>query len=143
MRQRLCSSGFLEGRKLKLDENHPNTIKIIHNLGILYREQGQYDKAENLLIEARNKRQKTQGEDHPHTLESVHELAILYKEQGYYDKAEPLLDEVVEGRRLKLGDNHPHTLESIKKLIELYEAWNKPEKANQWRVKLPQEENTM
>ena len=23
-------------------------------------------------------------------------------------------------------------------LIDLYEAWNKPEKAEQWRIKLPQ-----
>jgi len=64
-------------------------------------------------------------------------LAVLYKEQGLYDKAEPLL---LEGRRLKLGDTHPHTIESINNLIELYEAWNKPEKAEQWRAKLPQTE---
>jgi hypothetical protein len=27
-------------------------------------------------------------------------------------------------------------------LIELYEAWGKPEKAEEWRAKLPQEEST-
>jgi len=26
------------------------------------------------------------------------------------------------------------------KVIELYEAWNKPEKAEEWRAKLPQTE---
>jgi hypothetical protein len=26
-------------------------------------------------------------------------------------------------------------------LIELYEAWNKPEKAAQWRAKLPQRDD--
>jgi len=31
-------------------------------------------------------------------------------------------------------------LESWNNLIELYEAWNKPEKANEWRAKLPQTE---
>ena len=41
---------------------------------------------------------------------------------------------------LKLGDNHPHTLESLKNLIDLYEAWGKPEKAEEWRAKLPQTE---
>jgi len=45
------------------------------------------------------------------------------------------------GRRLKLGDTHPRTLESWHNLIELYEAWDKPEKAEKWRVKLPQTEN--
>ena len=74
------------------------------------------------------------------TLPSKNDLAVLYKEQERYDQAEPLLREAVKGRRLKLGDKHPHTLESINTLIDLYEAWNKPEKANEWRAKLPQTE---
>ena len=73
---------------------------------------------------------------------SIHdELAVLYKEQGDYAKAEPLLLEAVQGRRLKLGDTRPHTLESSNNLIDLYEAWNKPEKAAEWRTKLVQIED--
>jgi len=34
----------------------------------------------------------------------------------------------------------PPTLKSLDKLIDLYEAWNKPEKAEEWRAKLPQTE---
>jgi len=45
-----------------------------------------------------------------------------------------------KGCRLKLGDAHQHTLESWHNLIELYEAWDKPEKADEWRAKLPQTE---
>jgi len=66
---------------------------------------------------------------------------VLYKEQAQYEKVEPLLLEAADGLRLKLGDTHPHTLESMNNLIDLYEAWGKPEKANEWRVKLPQTEN--
>jgi hypothetical protein len=62
---------------------------------------------------------------------------VLCKEQGDYDKAEPLLLEAVDGRRLKLGDKHPYTFESLNNLIDLYEAWNKPDKAEEWRAKLP------
>jgi hypothetical protein len=36
---------------------------------------------------------------------------------------------------------HPHTLESWKNLITLYKAWNKPEKADEWRAKLKQIED--
>ena len=32
----------------------------------------------------------------------------------------------------------PHTIESLDKLIDLCEAWNKPEKAEEWRTKLQQ-----
>jgi hypothetical protein len=63
--------------------------------------------------------------------------AVLYKEQPRYDEAEKYLPEAFEVRRLKLGDTHPHTLESWHNLIALYEAWGKPEKANEWRAKLP------
>ena len=41
----------------------------------------------------------------------------------------------------ELGDNHPHTLESWQDLIALYEAWNKPEKAAEWRSKLPRKQS--
>jgi tetratricopeptide (TPR) repeat protein len=67
-------------------------------------------------------------------------LAILYKEQGCYDEAEKLLSEAIEGHLLRLSDTHPHTIESMNNLIALYEAWNKPEKANEWREKLPETE---
>ena len=62
---------------------------------------------------------------------------MLYKKQARYEEAEPLLLEAVEGRRFKFGDEHPGTLASINNLIELYEAWGKPEKAEEWRAKLP------
>jgi hypothetical protein len=48
--------------------------------------------------------------------------------------------EAFSDRRLKLGDTHPHTIESINILIDLYEAWDKPEKANQWRAKMLEKE---
>ena len=65
---------------------------------------------------------------------------MLYKEQARYDEAEPLLVEAVTGRHLKLSDSHPYTLQSLNNLIDLYEAWNKPEKASEWRAKVPKTE---
>ena len=56
------------------------------------------------------------------------------------EEAEPLLLEAIKDRRLKFGDTHPHSIESWNNLIELYEAWNKFEKAEKWRAKLPQTE---
>jgi hypothetical protein len=37
-------------------------------------------------------------------------------------------------------NRHPDTLNSWRTLIELYEAWGRPEKAEEWRAKLPQTE---
>jgi len=47
---------------------------------------------------------------------------------------------LVGGRLLKLSDTHPYAVESLNNLIDLYETWNKPEKAKEWRAKLPQTE---
>ena len=93
-----------------------------------------------MAIKTLNSRRQVLPDKHIDILESVNDLAVLYKEQGDYDKAEPLLLEALEGRRLKLGDTHPHTLESLNNLIALYAAWDKPEKADEWRKKLPQKE---
>ena len=94
------------------------------------------------MSDAAEKNNKRPGEEHPDTLESKNDLAVLYKQQARYDEAEPLLLEALEGRRLKLGDGYPHTLESWNNLIELYEVWGKPEKAKQWRAKLPDKDRS-
>jgi serine/threonine protein kinase/uncharacterized protein HemY len=114
------------------------TLELINALGTLRREQRLYEQAEELLSEALDKRQIKFGPDHPRTLESLHELGVLYKKQARYEEAEKLFLEALEGRRLKLGGSHPHTIESWHNLIALYEAWNKPEKAKEWRAKLTQ-----
>jgi hypothetical protein len=49
--------------------------------------------------------------------------------------------EMIEDRRLKLGDTHPHTQQSLNNLVDLYESWNKPEKFEEWRAKLPLADN--
>jgi len=72
-------------------------------------------------------------------------LASGYKQAGLSrnpvnNNEEPLRLELAEGRRLKLGDTQPYTQQSLNNLIELYTAWNKPEKSEQWRAKLPQTE---
>ena len=116
------------------------TLRIMNTLARLYTAQGYYKEANNMFQKTLTARGHIWDANHPDTLETKNDLAILYKEQGDYAKAEPLLLEALEGRCLKLGDTHPHTLESWDNLIDLYEAWGKTEKANEWRVKLPQTE---
>ena len=44
---------------------------------------------------------------------------------------------LVEGGARVLGKQHPRTLSAMNELIKLYETWGKPEKAEEWRAKLP------
>jgi len=131
----------LEGWRKQLGENHPGTLRCQNDLAKLYISQDRFDEAESLLIEALEISRRTLGDDHPLTLTTVNNLAIVNKEQDKYKDAEDLLIEAVEGRIQKLGKQHPDAIESMKDIIELYEAWNQPEKANEWRDKLLQMKN--
>jgi serine/threonine protein kinase/Flp pilus assembly protein TadD len=119
---------------------HGDTIRCMNGLAKLYTAQHRFKEAESLLIEALEISNRKFDKNHPWTLTTMNNLASMYKEQGSYDEAEPLFIQALEGRRLKLGDTHPHTLQSWNNLIALYEAWNKPEKAKEWRTKVPQTE---
>jgi len=119
-----------------LGREHRDTLRCMNSLALLRTKQKRYNEAEHLFKEVLDGWQQKLGEDHPEILESKNDLVMLYIAQCDYGKAEPLLLEALEGRRLTLGDQHPHTLESWKNLIALYEAWNKPDEAEQWKVKL-------
>jgi tetratricopeptide (TPR) repeat protein len=134
--------GVRETQKEKLGDDHWETLKTLNDFGVLRRKQRRYEQAESMLSQALNGRQRKLGADHPACFESMHELAVLYREQARYEEAEKRFLEAIEGRCLKLGDTHPHTIESLSNLIALYKAWNKPEKAAQWRAKLPREQGT-
>ena len=133
----LLENALRIGRSVS-SEIHPFTLSSLNSLAILCRKNKRYDIAESLFRQALEGRIFGLGKDHPSTLKTKNDLAVLYGEQGDYQKAEPLFIEAVEGRRLKLGEIHPHTKESLNNLIGLYEAWNKPEKAAQWRAKMAQ-----
>ena len=116
-------------------------LPYIDTLAVLRTKQERFPEAKDLFeraLEIRKQKFNRWADDHPGTLKTKNDLGVLYKEQKLYDKAEPLLIEAVKGRRLKLSDEHPHTQESIKNLIDLYEAWDKPEKVEEWRAELPE-----
>jgi hypothetical protein len=53
-----------------------------------------------------------------------------------YSQAEREFLEALDVSRRLLGGKHEETLACLNGLIELYEAWNKSEKAEEWRAKL-------
>jgi predicted Zn-dependent protease len=74
--------------------------------------------------------------------QTLQATALVHHRQGDYDKAEPLLVEVVELSEDVLVEGHPDTVAAMNVLIKLYEAWGKPQKAEEWRSKLPRKKGT-
>jgi tetratricopeptide (TPR) repeat protein len=123
----------LEVRRRVLGEEHPDTQA---SMGMAYFRQGQYDKAEPLLVKALENERREAGQEMLPPM-SMYSLALVHHRQGDYDKAEPLLLELLEISQGVLVEGHPDTVAAMNELIKLYEAWGKPQKAKQWRTKLP------
>jgi serine/threonine protein kinase/tetratricopeptide (TPR) repeat protein len=130
----------LKAARRAFGDEHLVTLDVLSTLGLLYQKGGRGDEAVSLHVEALETSQRVFGEDYPLTIRAMDRLGTLYLNQGRYAEAEPLLLKYQRARRESLGADHPVTVMSIKTLIRLYEAWNKPEKAKEWRAKLTKTE---
>ena len=61
---------------------------------------------------------------------------------GHYALMERQLIRSLEFSRRVLGEEHPEIRTCQAQFVALYEAWDKPEKAEEWRAKLPRKEGT-
>jgi tetratricopeptide (TPR) repeat protein len=73
-----------------LGEEHPDTVRTMSNVGVLYRNQGRYAEAESILSKTLEVRRRVLGEAHFDTLVSMHNLAAVYRDAEKYAQAEPL-----------------------------------------------------
>jgi tetratricopeptide (TPR) repeat protein len=67
----------------------------------------------------------------------VRNVAWQAHSEGQYRYAEQMLIKALEHSHL-LREHHLERLACMENLIELYEAWGKPDKAEEWRAKLPE-----
>ncbi len=65
----------LEISKVKLGDDHPDTLSSMNNLALLYSDQGRFDAAEPLYAKCLEVRKVKLGDDHPDTLSSMNKLA--------------------------------------------------------------------
>ena len=91
-------------------------------LGKLYKDKGDYSKAEPLYLQTLDLKKRLLGDDHPNVAASLNNLALLYQSQGLYSEAEALFIQALEmGKRL-LGDDHPNVATSLNNLALLYQS---------------------
>jgi tetratricopeptide (TPR) repeat protein len=129
----------LELKHNALGEEHPETLESMGLLAYVYTKQKRYEEAEQLYKKVQETQQRLNMQDRK-VLDQLEGLAELYVEQSRYGEAEPLLRWAYQRRENLFGTEHPHTIDMLKQLLRLYEAWGKPEKAEEWRAKLPRTE---
>ncbi|KAL8856217.1 MAG: hypothetical protein Q9178_007182 [Gyalolechia marmorata] len=111
-----------------LGKEHTDTLYSKHRLAVTLREQQKYPKAEELLWESVQGREKEPGEEHVNTLNSKYRLAVTLHLQQKYPEAEELLRQSVQEREKVLGKEHVDTLNSRYWLaLTLHEQQKYPE----------------
>jgi tetratricopeptide (TPR) repeat protein len=114
------------------DRNGEGSLtEAIHNLGVLYKDQGKLDKAEEMYQRALQGKEKALGPDHTSTLDTVNNLGLLYKDQGKLDKAEEMYQRALQGYEKALGRDHTSTLGTVNNLGALYAGQGKLDKAEE------------
>jgi tetratricopeptide (TPR) repeat protein len=90
---------------------HPQTLKMVNNLGWLYLRQGRYPESEELLLDNFEVKRRALGELHPSTVAGLENVVILYDRMGAEEHhAEFLalyvetLRRVCEGPTARTGD---------------------------------------
>ncbi|CAI7654014.1 unnamed protein product [Penicillium manginii] len=113
------------------------TLDSTTMLARTYREQGQWEEAEQLEVQVMETCKRKLGQDNPDTLWSIHELALTYRSQGRWEKAEQLFVQVIETRK-KLGQDSddPGTLNSMHELGLTYWFQGRWEEAEQLFVQV-------
>jgi non-specific serine/threonine protein kinase/serine/threonine-protein kinase len=109
----------LDIRRRVLGENHRDTLASMSRLAQLYMYQGDYDRAEPLLIRVMEIQRRLLGDKHADTLAAMKGLGDEYRLRGNYALAEPLLTKVVQVQQQVLGYEHPDTLDSMDGLASL------------------------
>jgi tetratricopeptide (TPR) repeat protein len=122
-RQAMEIQGELLGR------DHPDYVRSLNNLAILYMDIGDYPKSEPLFRQALATCERALGQNHPAYARIQDDLGQLYHEMGDYGKAEPLYRSAREIREQTLGKNHPDYAKSLNSLGVVYVAMGKYAKA--------------
>ena len=104
--ERLCADA-LAIREAALAPDHPDLIKSLNNLAVLYMELGRFSEAEPLHLRALAVREKLAGPDDVDVATTLYNLAITCMELGRSAEAESHFRRALAIREKALGPNHP------------------------------------
>ena len=79
-----------EVQKRILGDEHPDTLTVINNQAVLYRQLGKSAEAEALLVGVVEAQRRVLGDEHPNQLATLSTLGQVYQSQGRLGQAEAL-----------------------------------------------------
>jgi non-specific serine/threonine protein kinase/serine/threonine-protein kinase len=131
----------LNVRRRVLGEGHPDTLNTLVSLGKIRLEQQKYPEAESLLRGALRIHEKIRS-DSWQRFDCQSLLGGSLAAQKQYLEAEPLLvngyDGLSQKRATIATEGQTALREAGERILKLYQDWGKPDKAAEWKKKLPQ-----
>jgi hypothetical protein len=109
----------LNERHASLGDNHPETQRAMHNLGLYHLEEGRYQVAKEILSQCLRMRKATVGMTDRETVKLIGDLATIYEKLDDCRNAERLYRQLLGQQRSSLGASHADTLSSILSLESL------------------------
>jgi non-specific serine/threonine protein kinase/serine/threonine-protein kinase len=100
-------------RRRLLGEDHPDTIRSLHNYASVLQQLGHNAQAEPLQREALERSRRVLGNDNTRTLEALNNYAYVLGELGRSAEAEPLYKEALERYRHMWGRDHIDTINAL------------------------------
>jgi hypothetical protein len=117
-------------RERLLGPEDPEVATSSDNLGILYLERGDYERAEALLKRALAIREKALGPEHPDVARSLNNLATLYFRLRRLEEDEAAIKRALSILQRILPAGHPDIATVLNNLAELYEAESRFQEAD-------------
>ncbi len=105
----------------KTSPTSSDLFRILANLGGVYSQMGDLDKAEQFIQRGLEIQEKLAGADHPNVATVLNNLAIIAKTKGDNRKAEALYERAIAIREKALGPNDPQVARLLSNLGALYQ----------------------
>ena len=127
-------------RKRILGENHPSSLSAEANLGSVRMDQRRYEEAVDIYEAILSSAEQVYPLSHwrPWSWRRALGECLFHLER--FSEAETTLLETLQFVEERFGSHHARTLKVIRSTIFLYEAWDKPEKAAEYRALLEEAE---
>ncbi len=101
-------------------DEHPDHARSLNALGLLYRDLGRLERAEEYFRSALEVRKRAFGESSVRTSASYQNIASIATRRGYIPRAIELLGTAHALRSTHYGDEHPNTAMTVFQLAESY-----------------------
>ncbi|XP_046855133.1 uncharacterized protein LOC124448164 [Xenia sp. Carnegie-2017] len=126
---------FLQSENNDISPNHVDVATSLNNLGNVYSDTGNFDKAIEFHEKALEIRKQSLGPNHVDVAWSINNLGNVYKDTGNYDKAVEFHEKALEIRKQSLGPNHVDVATSLNNLGNVYSYTGNYDKAIEFHEK--------